>query len=151
GSTASALRTYGAVNAAARASEAMVRRAMGMTHSASGDGRACSTACSATPRRLANGLISPDPPLHELSECAADPVRKREHQRKDADADYRSPVFGRAGERVLQPRERGRAEQRPEQCIEAAQQHDDERIDGPGNRERFGRNAALGEREQAAG
>ena len=66
-------------------------------------------------------------------------------------AEHRAPVFGGAGERILQPGECGGAEERPGERVEPAQQHHHQRIDRARNRERFRRNAAFGKCVQAAG
>ena len=68
-----------------------------------------------------------------------------------ARAEHRVPVLGDARERVGEPGERRRAEQRSGERVETAQQHHDERVDRARNRERLRRDAALRERVQAAG
>ena len=70
---------------------------------------------------------------------------------QDRRAEHRAPVLGRARERVLQPGERGGAEQRAGERVEPAQQHHHQRVDRARNRQRLGRDAALRERVQAAG
>ena len=82
---------------------------------------------------------------------AADAHRKREHDHEDRGAEHRVPVVGDARERVGEPGERGRADERAGERVEPAEQHHDERVDRARNRQRLRRDAALGERVESAG
>ena len=81
------------------------------------------------------------------------PIPDREHDddEQDRGAEHGAPVFGGPRERVRQPRERGRSEQRSGQRVEAAQQHHHQRVDRARNGERLRRNAALREGVEPAG
>ena len=83
--------------------------------------------------------------------CASDAHGKHEHQKQDRHAEPGAPVLGRARERILQPDERRRTQQRAGERIESAEQDHDQRIDRTRNRQRLGRDAAFGECVDTAG
>ena len=64
-----------------------------------------------------------------LREGAGDALRESEHQQQDDRAEQRAPVFGLPHHRVLQHGERGRADDRPVQRLDAAEQHHHEAVD----------------------
>ena len=94
----------------------------------------------ASRQRIVSALRPPDQAL-----------REQQHDQQDHRAHHGAPELGAAGDLVAQPGEDRRAHHRAGQRLDAAQQHHDQPVGRLGDRDRRGRDAALGEGVDGAG
>ena len=99
----------------------------------------------------ASSLMPVAAAARELDERADEPGRKSQHQHKNDAAEQRVPIFGLLHDEILQHGEHRRADDRARQGLNAAEQHHDQPVDGAADADRFRRDRALGEGEDAAG
>ena len=88
---------------------------------------------------------------HSAAQAAGDALRERQHQQQDDAAQQRAPIFGLPHHRVLQGGKHRRADDRPGQRLDAAEQHHHQAVDRAADADGLRRDRTLGKGEQSAG